>query len=507
MRLTSRIVWEHLSEHFSIVSFAGIGLSEKLDGPMLFDSGQTPEDGWVYVCPEHFSGIALPAKLKALLIFTDRNEAISERLPAGCSMICVDAPLGAVFTVLAHLFSEYREWAHRLEQIQFAQGGAEEMLQASLPLLKNPILLMHRDLSLEAYAAHEICTIEVKHFIHGTHHMEMVNAITQDAQYKENRKKEEPYWGPDYITGFRLLCVNIRKHHALTYSLMLAEDQKKLTEADMDRLEILGYYMSYALYNQGRRGKGKDEDLRKVLINILSDRTFDYVEASRQLRELGWKETDAYLCLLFQLTYLDQNALPSASICNYMEEQYSGCAAFSYGNDIVCYFNLDQAEYSYDELLTRLKPFIRDSYLKAGFSRIVNGHMNLRRQYVQAGIALDVGGRVNPYVWIHYFDQNAMRYIEEQITRRLPAGMICHEGVLRLRAHDLEHGSAYIETLRTYLDTNQNAVRSSKELFIHRSTFLYRIEKIREILDSTLDDPEENLYIALSIRLLERKDK
>ena len=99
-----------------------------------------------------------------------------------------------------------------------------------------------------------------------------------------------------------------------------------------------------------------------------------------------------------------------------------------------------------------------------------------------------------------------MTYILEQITRKLPGSMLCHEKLLILRKMDQEHGTEYMKTLRTYLDQQQNAVRTARELYIHRSTFLYRLEKIKEVLESDLDDTEELLYLNLSFRLLEREE-
>ena len=131
--------------------------------------------------------------------------------------------------------------------------------------------------------------------------------------------------------------------------------------------------------------------------------------------------------------------------------------------------------------------------------------MNLRRQFVQAKTALDVGARKYPYQWINYFDQVAFSYILEQSVRRLPARMLAHGGVLRLLESDHVHGTEYIKTLRCFLDHHQNAVQTARELYIHRSTFLYRMEKIRELLESSLEDPEEVLYIMFSLRVLEQK--
>lgn len=53
----------------------------------------------------------------------------------------------------------------------------------------------------------------------------------------------------------------------------------------------------------------------------------------------------------------------------------------------------------------------------------------------------------------------------------------------------------YYRTLRVYLEENLNATQTARELYIHRSTLLYRLERIREILDSDLTDPDELLYL------------
>ena len=103
--------------------------------------------------------------------------------------------------------------------------------------------------------------------------------------------------------------------------------------------------------------------------------------------------------------------------------------------------------------------------------------------------------------------QVTMTYILEQATRRLPGTMICHEGLLELKKHDEKNQTQYMETLRVYLEQHLSATQAARELFIHRSTFLYRLDRIREILQSDLDDPEEVFYLELSFRLLEQEEE
>ena len=97
--------------------------------------------------------------------------------------------------------------------------------------------------------------------------------------------------------------------------------------------------------------------------------------------------------------------------------------------------------------------------------------------------------------------------ILEQATRKLPGYMICHEQLLRLKYADEENGTEYLRTLRLYLDNHLNAVQTARELFIHRSTFLYRLERIKSILGTDLADPDEILYLMLSFRLMDRESR
>ena len=84
--------------------------------------------------------------------------------------------------------------------------------------------------------------------------------------------------------------------------------------------------------------------------------------------------------------------------------------------------------------------------------------------------------------------------------------MICDEKLWKLKEHDEKTGSDYMQTLRLYLDNHCSVVQTARELSIHRSTLLYRLEKIREIINFSLDDPEQLLYLRLSFYFIEMEE-
>jgi DNA-binding PucR family transcriptional regulator len=72
----------------------------------------------------------------------------------------------------------------------------------------------------------------------------------------------------------------------------------------------------------------------------------------------------------------------------------------------------------------------------------------------------------------------------------------------RLLAHDAQHGSAYGQTLRAYLDSFGDVAGAAGRVSVHPNTFRYRMRRLVELFDIDLDNPEERLVLELQLRLL-----
>ena len=503
MKLTGGILLQKLQGTKQIIETAGIEKCRALKGLLLYHSQEKPQPGWVYVV-DAARPVTVGSVTDDNILFLLAGEAdIPFQAHGGWIRMTGSVSLETTLNLVSQAFSGYERWKEELEQIQYRSGSVEEMLWASVPVFQNPLVMLDFGMNVVSWASEGISLKESPGFFSdGPERTKIVDAVMNHPSYRQNRILSTCYWGPEDQLGFKCICRNITAGDGAGYTLAVVEDSRTLVQADMDLLEILGFHIGFILQLRGSREVVRFENPGRVLEQILTDRTKDYTEASRQLAGLGWGERHTYFCLVFQLTYLDRSVLPASSICRYMEQMYA-CCSFLHGEEIVTFFNLDLSPLSLEDIQNKLRPFIRDNYLKAGFSRCVEGHMHLRHQYVQATIALDAGSRHSPYQWIHYFDQVAFVYLQEQMTRQLPGEMLVHEGILRLRENDRKQGTEYIKTLRVYLNSSRNAVHSAKELYIHRSTFLYRLDKIRQILDSDLSDPDEVQYLSLSLRLME----
>ena len=94
-------------------------------------------------------------------------------------------------------------------------------------------------------------------------------------------------------------------------------------------------------------------------------------------------------------------------------------------------------------------------------------------------------------------------YILEQSNRELPLHFICSEKILNIKRYDQEHQTDFYATLECYIKNKFNAVQTAKELFIHRSTFLYRMDRLQTLFGLDLTERDSLLYVLLSMKMLE----
>ena len=64
------------------------------------------------------------------------------------------------------------------------------------------------------------------------------------------------------------------------------------------------------------------------------------MQVSRELSELGWSGNHEYMCLILQITYLNQQNLSTKAICRYIKKKFEDSVSFLYQDEIVVFFDL-----------------------------------------------------------------------------------------------------------------------------------------------------------------------
>lgn len=504
MQLTSVLLYQNLKEQFHIADYRLLSPEQPLARPYFYEEGRPFSGSHIYLTDQILDlSVFRSAPEDVVLVICQKD--FSSVLPEGrfsALLLSCETPLLHVFNCIQSIFDHYENWEEELISICQHEGSLEELLEASLPVFHNPLCVTGQDWLPAASAGISDAPAIQRIFMDPSLRIQYTNAFNQDEACQIRPEESAPVLFPDHITGHRSLNINLFVGGQAEYRLTVIENHVPLCDADRYLLTVLAQHAEYILHRMHSESFSRNTTLQSIFQTILSDRADDYMGVSRLLSSVGWLPGHRYFCAVIHAPGSGRAALNPRAVCQYVRDTFPSSCSLVFQDKAVSFFNLTLLEADQDDVCQELVYFIRDSILNAGYSRAMEGHANLRRQYLQALTALQFGSQLHPQLWIHHFNQIALSYILREAVRTFPGPMLSHEKLLRLQEADRSQGTEYMKTLKAYLDHNLNAVQSAKSLYIHRSTFLYRLERIKRIMETDLEEPEELFYLNLSFRLL-----
>ena len=226
-------------------------------------------------------------------------------------------------------------------------------------------------------------------------------------------------------------------------------------------------------------------------------------EILHHLAVRGWEREDRYLCMKVGANQWDEVIMSLASACNKIEELVDASIAFSYQNNIAVIVNLTRGNHQSADCLLLLRDFLLKGLFRSGSSNVFRDFLQMGDYFRQASAALEIGGQGDRSLLIHRFEDCALQYFLRYGCSELSERLVCSEDVLALDSYDQQNRTKLCETLRVYIANNLNAAQTARALFIHRSTFFYRLDCIKAIIKSDLKDEAQRFYLQLSFLLTE----
>lgn len=227
----------------------------------------------------------------------------------------------------------------------------------------------------------------------------------------------------------------------------------------------------------------------------------DDKKMDQQLGSLHWNRNDFFRVMVFAFR-LDQYQKDTLSMAaELLGRSLNRGAVFVSGPLIVGILNETITPKSRSVLL--INTILQQTGLQMGESFCAGGIQAIPHLYRQALTSLNLGQRFEPEKDSYHFYQYAIDHIlgETGGDGYAPA-YVCHPDVIRLWLADKRSNGFRIKTLWAYLNNDRSLINTAQELFIHRSTLVYRITKITAELSCDITDPYTRDYIKISIRML-----
>jgi len=141
----------------------------------LYEKGDIPENGRVYVA---YEPKLLPDKERlwsgSLWLFVSGDQAPKE---CACAFFEESVRTGELLNSVRKIYEYYEDWEEDLKKIRMDQGKIDGLLQASLSVFGNPLMVLWADFSLYSLASSTPLPKEYRVFEQGKGRMDYINAF------------------------------------------------------------------------------------------------------------------------------------------------------------------------------------------------------------------------------------------------------------------------------------------------------------------------------------------
>lgn len=451
--------------------------------------------------------IKVSTDTSALLCIGEPTEPV---LPKNLPVLIVNEKIDPMelSNAVGLIFERYNKLENKLNRA-FRSGSLQELVETMTPFIKNEIIVADSNHLVLAHSYIEIQTLTLSGMAQESSGLlppEIIAFFKGNRFWQEVKTYSEPFIYNEGLFRNRLLCANILNGKEFVCRVMIGETENTFRDYDKALLVYLAEYVKWLFESTVIvRHVESVNDLTDILLMQLSGINVEPWRLKHALRVKTYKEEARYQCLCVRLCEADYSTNTVQYYSTQLVRMFRGVTAFAYKGDLICLMNLDYYD-SQQSLLTEITPFIRDNNFRAGISTVFDDIENFVNYHTQAELALDYGMSQIPSKWVHRFAECMMDCIVWKVSTGINVRALCDERILILYDYDNVNNSAYIKTVETYFNNHLNTLQTAKTLGIHRSTMIYRLERIAELSGITFDDSDNNLLFHFSIKLLKLID-
>ena len=140
------------------------------------------------------------------------------------------------------------------------------------------------------------------------------------------------------------------------------------------------------------------------------------------------------------------------------------------------------------------------THVLVGIGTTIEGIKDLARSFKEAQIALEVGKVFDTEKTIVSYENLGIARLIYQLPSTL-CDMFLREVFKRGSIESLDHETLF--TIQRFFENNLNVSETSRKLFVHRNTLVYRLEKIKKL--TGLDLREFDDAIVFKVALMVKK--
>jgi sugar diacid utilization regulator len=152
-----------------------------------------------------------------------------------------------------------------------------------------------------------------------------------------------------------------------------------------------------------------------------------------------------------------------------------------------------------------VKGLLPDLTVSVGIGGYKKDPAQLPAAYSEARVALEIGHRIHGPSSVSTFGRTGTYKLLFRVLQENPEELEAFYGetLERVVHYDSRYGTELVQTLITYLGNDASTVRTAGDLFAHRHTIRYRLDRVGELTGLDVDKSEDRERLTLGIKAMQ----
>lgn len=436
-----------------------------------------------------------------------------------------------IFMAQDSLLQKSLDIHEKLTDVTLKGGGLSEIAKKVVGLINNPLIILDSKWNLLTYVDHDENPFPLNDYLYldkkqRIFPLDFIKDVPNDvAKFKKSIKRKYqarekvivcrimPIAANDEIYGYMVVWETVNKMTKIDYIAL----EKASMMAALDRIKV-------------REIEEAKHQIRRDFFDDLLAGKIETIKGVNSLAEMHGMDTNKnYLCMVIRINTMDIEK--NGDIIQYkrklrninetvirLVEENSikkkiSIVSIYRGNQVIIFLPFKEMEDSKSareyskgfalEIFNSVKNTLPNIDMIIGIGKLYEDILKLHFSFAEAQEVIKMDKRLTRKNNILHFEDFLIYHLLESGTSRKELEYFYENTVANLVRYDLENKTNLIETLEQYFAYQGNISEAAKELYIHRNTFIYRLDKIKTILHSDLKDAEETLEIQLGLKVMQ----
>ncbi|MDI6600667.1 MAG: PucR family transcriptional regulator ligand-binding domain-containing protein [Thermoanaerobacteraceae bacterium] len=413
--------------------------------------------------------------------------------------------INSVLTKIVHdqseLLNNILRVHEKLTEAVLTDDSTSTFLEKLSHLIDIPVILLDEDLNIVFNKSDKIISNDLNGIV--------LNHITCPNKDRTGIYEDQYYQSKVYVVTPLSVKGDIRG-----YLVIISDKNMQLINtmtAEMTATVIAIQYLKQDLI---------EENNRRIEGNFLYDLlTGNFVDESlviERAKRLGWDVYRKYFSMVIVTYQRNYNTGPEKKGCNVNERIFKeineiieplGNIKTALFSDYIIAFCSGGLYEKASMISGRIEEIIKQKFSKIeftiGIGRPVENLLIVSSSYREAMESIKIGERMWGRGKIYLFDDVGVYKILAKLTNDADSKKYVISKLGPLIEYDKKYKSQLIPTFKEFLDSQMNIKKTADKLYIHRNTLIYRIDKIKELLGTELNDDKEIFGYHMALKLMD----